>query len=385
MKNLIISSKRKLSFLSPKSWRGIYEALKEQIPEPISVVDTWLVQYVLAPFIILTLTFSLRNQGIFSLDQSLTSPSVLGLKSTMERAAVSTLLSPMTISKTIETLPHAKVVMQRLQNFRRFRVEAEAEELILIKQGVENGDIFRTLNFDAYFPPFDDHLVEGKEVDGQIKVQPRKAMILIPGLCVDHSAYASIASRIAADGNLIVVVLSLEPFRLSAEYLLEVRELKRAIRSVTRIYHRRYGVENGRRIDWILAGHSYGGYGAMRLVKALTDFRRDEDDGDFSQKVVLWAAGNFKDFLTDLSQQSNIEAMVILGSNDNICNFTSKEELSCLISKLPPSGAIEVIDGATHNNFAHYPGNADINGVPSITREKQHELLSKTTLEFINR
>mmetsp|Transcript_3589 Transcript_3589/g.5427 ORF Transcript_3589/g.5427 Transcript_3589/m.5427 type:complete len:208 (-) Transcript_3589:34-657(-) len=207
-------------------------------------------------------------------------------------------------------------------------------------------------------------------------------MIFLPGALVDHTSYSSIASRIAHEGNMIVVVLSLEPLRLAGESLVELNNLKRAMRSVTKLWRQRYGCNKGE-LEWVIGGHSFGGYGAMRLAIKLAKFLGKSSQNKL--KVVVWAAGNNPRFTTDLSAYDNISTLILLGSNDAICRLNSVAEKKALISNLPPESMVHSIKGGTHNNFACYPGLAIFNGIPGIPRTKQHEQVSDNTMQFLQR
>jgi hypothetical protein len=45
----------------------------------------------------------------------------------------------------------------------------------------------------------------------------------------------------------------------------------------------------------------------------------------------------------------------------------------------------KMVEGGTHNNFVSYSGPVEFNGVPGISKEKQHELIADATAKFIFR
>ncbi len=463
-----------------------------------SIISSWFLLHLVAPFLILSLTFCLNGSGsgsgsIYSLNCGSTSSSSgeflsmgpnanipqytasamisLGagtrthhmhmhtlhesipcIIKCMQRAALATLISPLSLCKTFETIPQVKLIFNRLRFFVAFRANAANEELSLLKHKVACGDAIRTSGYDVHFPSIDndvdDNVQQVKKVTngrgtgmyrgknksastctGTIK---QKAMIFIPGLLVDHTSYSTIASRIASEGNVIVVVMSLEPLRMAGEHSLELKDVKQVIRSVTKVWKRRCKGKGDNNsissssndeveLEWSLSGHSFGGYGAMRLAPAFVDDQRQQQQrqqrrreqrqngkemhmninekqtqqDENNIKVVVWGAGSFPNYVTDLSDRGDdIDVLIVLGSNDNICKFETKNDLRSFQSKLPlPSsssnnghkyGGIKFIKGGTHNQFANYPGLEVVNGYPGITREKQYDQVVKATLDFLH-
>ena len=329
-----------------------------------AIIAAWF-KNVLIPFLLLTIAI----HGPFS-----SSSSQVRLGTSVKRAAIVTCISPLSIMQTAATIPHVKTIVGRLYLWKLFRVEADQEALTSLSSNVSTGLALRTLRFDVFFP--NKFKIRGKlEKNGK-----QKAMLFLPGFMVDHTSYASIASRMASEGDIIVVVLSLEPLRIADEYLADLFELKQCIRSVTKLWNRR-SKNNGGSLEWSIGGHSYGGYAAMRLAPQLADYLHTSSTDKL--KVVVWASGNREDFLTDLSLRDDISALVLLGSNDRICKFDSAEKQR-LDSYLPSDALIQSIGGGTHNNFASYPGQSVVNGVPGISRMEQHKKVSSATITFLN-
>jgi hypothetical protein len=278
---------------------------------------------------------------------------------------VVTCISPMAITQTAEVLPHMTTIANRLRLWSTLRKEAELDASEALASALSNDRALRNYHCDIYFPR------ERTANDRQ------KAMLFIPGFCVDHTAYASIASQMASKGNMIVAVLSLEPLRLADQHFLDLVELRSCMKTVTKIWNQRSGYRNNF-LDWSIGGHSYGGYAAMRLAPDLaTHLNKSSKD---KIKTVIWAAGNRKEFITDLSHRDDIDAMVLLGSNDRLCCFDETSR-TFLELRLPRSACIEYIEGANHENFASYP--AGENGDIVISRLEQHDQVSRKTIGFL--
>ncbi len=81
----------------------------------------------------------------------------------------------------------------------------------------------------------------------------QKALLFIPGFCVDLTAYARIASQMTSEGNIIIAVISLETSRLADRHFLDLVELGSCM------------------TFWIgaLAAILTAGYAAMRLAPDL--------------------------------------------------------------------------------------------------------------------
>lgn len=232
-----ISFRRNLFFLSPRSWIGVHNALKRQIPNSdfvFRMVIVWLI-HILVPFLLLTTLACLPFNS--------TSTTIV---TCARRSLVVTCISPMAITQTAEVLPHMTTIANRLRLWSTLRKEAELDASEALASALSNDRALRNYHCDIYFPR------ERTANDRQ------KAMLFIPGFCVDHTAYASIASQMASKGNMIVAVLSLEPLRLADQHFLDLVELRSCMKTVTKIWNQRSGYRNNF-LDWSIGGHSYGG------------------------------------------------------------------------------------------------------------------------------
>jgi pimeloyl-ACP methyl ester carboxylesterase len=122
--------------------------------------------------------------------------------------------------------------------------------------------------------------------------------------------------------------------------------------------------------EWSLGGHSMGAFAAMRLAFELQP-----------TKLVFWGMGSFPEVRTNISSVK-CPVLVINGSNDMLCQYTpeSRQEFR---RALPSHFLDKLIHGGTHDGFATYPNNSLFDGVPGITREKQHRLVVAATSNFL--
>ena len=270
-------------------------------------------------------------------------------------------------------------------------------------------------------------------------------MLFLPGAFVNQTCYAKIAKQLAETGNIFVVVLSMEPCRLALPGLgADYNDLYSAMERVEKEWEcssssssssSTYGISSSssssssgssstcssssssstcsshtqKKLEWSIAGHSLGGYSAMRLstkVKNLLVAKTKRTNYRHQTKlsVVLWATGSNPTYVTDLSQEKDagLDVLVIGASKDPMCNLCDENTLQFLQSKLPPPlscggrhrdnnddndydnhNNIRIIQGGTHNYFASYDGPVEFNGIPDITREEQHDKVVDFTLKFL--
>lgn len=189
-----------------------------------------------------------------------------------------------------------------------------------------------------------------------------QALLFFPGACVPHAAYSEVAARMSDDG-LVVVVSSMEPLCMpSANLGADASPMRRIMRQVDREYLPCPAV-------WSLGGHSFGAFAAMRLALDLDP-----------ACVVLWGAGSFLETSTDISML-NCSVLVVQGSNDQLARHTP-QSWKAFLNELPPGTTRKVIRKGTHNGFASYPGSPS-DGIPGITKNKQHRKAAEATSKFI--
>jgi hypothetical protein len=348
------SIQRNLSFLAPRTWFGIHHALSKQIPNPAATLgtfSTWL-HHILIPFLLLTTVMHHPRSSYHK-----------PIARSAQQAAIITALSPLNANQIVLCIT---TIASRLSMWKLSRQEADNEALETLSRDVSFGFASRNWRFDMYFP---------NEMNFSKKEhQNQKAMLFIPGFLVDHASYASIASRIASEGDILVVVLSLEPLRMAEKFFLELVELKKCMKIATKLWKQKRGYKGVGTLDWSLCGHSYGGYAAMRLATPLAEYL--EKSCENKLKVLIWAAGDRESFLTDLSTRNDTSIMVLLGDSDTLCKI-DENKYRILQSFLPIDTEIRTIFGS-HDNFASYSKEY------GISRVEQHRQISNSTIYFLN-
>ncbi len=361
----------------------------------------------------------------------------------IQKLAIATFLSPFTMGTfEREILPKILIFVNRIKLWKALRIQPDEAAVQCLLEGIRKNDIARTKSFDIYFPPhlslsstmsysnsnsnLNSNSNDDKHNDNNVnnvknwserqkKMERQKGLLLLPGAFIDHTSYSQIARQIA-DRGLIVVVVSMEPLRLALKNLgADVNRIRHIIDSVDiewvkklkqlhnynhdcSVSHEntnRNANDDHKLIEWSIGGHSYGAYAAMRLSSELKELLVSKQRRQIKLKLLIWAAGNIDRFVPDLSNfdGGDMEALVVLGSNDAYCNFGDGNgdvgsvrlgsALHLFLSKLPPVPKCTIIQGGTHNNFASYGGLVEYNGVPGISRERQHQMVVRATTNFL--
>ena len=341
-KNVLISSKTgnrpvpslkpslldKLRWFSPRTWWGI-----AQLQDALSFCEFNLQSLIhgslgiLLPLLVLTL---LRTAQLSS-----------------SRLLLVTLVSPWTFGSIATIgleLRQMKSTCARWAAIRKPIVDDAREAL---QHRIRIGRAHHTRRYDIYLP---------LTFQGQ-------ALLFFPGACVPHIAYSEVAGLLSDEG-LVVVVVSMEPVYMPSPNLgADAKPMRRIMQQVDHDFLP-YPAE------WSLGGHSMGSFAAMRLVSELQPSR-----------FVFWGMGPFPEIRTNLSN-TNCRVLVINGSNDPLCEYTpvSHEEFR---RALPPHSVYKTIRGGTHDGFATYPNDPIFDGIPGITKEKQHRLVVAATSTFL--
>ena len=226
---------------------------------------------------------------------------------------------------------------------------------------------YRTPRYDVYLPPSLNTSTDGKPSNDQ------SALLLIPGATVSHEAYSEVAGRLSDEG-FVVVVVSLEPFRLANPYFgTNLALAKRIMNEVTEKIHRvpenlvqssdeNKQLSQAKSIEWTLLGHSMGAFGAMQLFRAFADDPRDNlqktsstrnSTTSVSNKLVLWGLAAFIESATDLSHLKDAQILVLQGSNDALVELQRSRDKE-LVAFFPPTVVAETIAGGTHEGFSSY-------------------------------
>lgn len=198
-----------------------------------------------------------------------------------------------------------------------------------------------------------------------------KGVLFLPGALVEHSAYSEIATKLSQDGNLLVVVISLEPTLISD--FLSTSEF-RAIQRKVQKEHRRV-------TEWTIAGHSFGAKRAVELAEEL----------NFS-KVVLWGFGIGGLYSLPLLKKlpESTHCLILNGSKDGFIidqMLRVGGRIEDCEASLPSNVRHTLIQGGSHQYFATYkPLDKHLMEYPDIAdipRHEQHAQTSSLTAEFI--
>jgi len=235
--------------------------------------------------------------------------------------------------------------------------------------------------YDVFLPSStDENIHNDKKDDGDDDGTKNKriGLILYPAPMVNHTAYAQIAAKISDKGNIIVVVMSMEPFRMNLDSV--ENETKRALQVMYELLDiaPNYPVS-----EWTIGGHSLGSHVAIKVAKATSPG---------ISKAVLWGCItrplDYKS--STLSLPTNkIDVLLLNGSEDKSVN--SVPERNSILTILPPRGGSSArtihrtIPGGNHNGFGHYerPKNQKKDGNRTITLDEQQRIAVDETVQFL--
>ena len=317
----------KLYLLSPRTWFG---AIEVQSISPFRPLDhTVLVQGllgILVPAIVLGLLSHVLNAHFL----------------------IASTLSPWTIQCIQSVIPPLSTLTSNCHSWTKMRTSASKEALGMFQGRIDENRAFRYRRYDVFLPT---------QYLG-------KALVFFPGALIDHTAYSEIAASLS-DRGIVVVVVSVEPFRLAANHLgADPGRVNRIIKQVEK-QHLAYPAV------WSLGGHSMGSFAAMRLVLDLQPSR-----------LIMWGSADFPKSRTNISAIVNTRTLVVQGSNDKLCQMT-EEGLARFKADLPQNHTVFVIVGASHNQFGSYPNNPVFDGYPSIKKKEQQRQVCDVTADFI--
>jgi dienelactone hydrolase len=178
------------------------------------------------------------------------------------------------------------------------------------------------------------------------RVEPTTGFIFYPGGRVDPRAYAVPLREIAAEGNLVILLLA--PFNLA---ILDANAAEGPMAAFPSIQ------------SWAVGGHSLGGTAAAMFAST------HDVDG-----LVLWASYPGNDSLRD----SRVRVVSIYGTQD-IGGVSAFEDRRAL---LPPDTEYLVIDGGNHAQFGDY-GLQSGDNEATITRLDQQQQAVDATVKFL--
>jgi hypothetical protein len=265
------------------------------------------------------------------------------------------LISPWSLGSIAPVIPSLKLTASLLWNWKNGRCPAMPEAIEFLEERIQTHRAYRTHRYDVYLPPQE--------------ASNCKAILLIPGALIEHSAYSEIAGRLA-DAGFLLVVLSLEPSRVAFKSTgADPGPLRRIFRRIPR--------ETSLQIDeWILVGHSQGTQRAILLPGEL-------GEGSNITKVVLWANGN-----TPVPTRAK-SVLVIQGEKDpNLTLFGDRQVVALSLPTNSPLSKEIVLPGASHQQFGSYHKTVNsvqsniVGDVATISRVEQQDKVGNLTAAF---
>jgi len=181
------------------------------------------------------------------------------------------------------------------------------------------------------FLPADDHAQPG--------------LLYFPGALVNPEAYAPFARRVAEAGYPAIIVLI--PLR-NSPLADESAALQQALRLM-----------ESSPSEWIVGGHSRGGYLAARFAQL---------HADKIKGLLLVGTSHPHGF--DLSRLT-IPVTRVFGSRDGLA---SEDEVKQFAGNLPAHASFERVEGGNHAQFGYY-GFQFGDRTATISREQQHDAL----------
>lgn len=172
-------------------------------------------------------------------------------------------------------------------------------------------------------------------------------VIIYPGAKVQAESYSTIASQLATNGYITIIVKM--PFNLA---FFGVNRADEVIRNHPDIS------------SWVIGGHSLGGVFA-------SDYAVNNQD---KIKGVIYLSA----YPSSNASNATFKALSIRGSRDGL---TTVEDISTNQGKFPVNTTFITIEGGNHYNFGDYGIQVGDNN-STITREEQQNQTIKAMLEF---
>ncbi len=247
----------------------------------------------------------------------------------------------------------------------------------LLAQRLLQQRAIRCAGYDVFLPPPNKHNVQNNVQNNNEngkKEQTYPGLILYPGWLINHTSYAPIAAKLS-DAGIVVVVVSMEPFRASVDSTkIETERYLRILYELLADVAPNHPVS-----DWAVGGHSVGAHLAMKIAKATTPG---------TSKLVLWACGSkpIDHRSANLSQTTKTKVLVLNGSEDKSILQLSFSQQTDFRSLLPKSSSVyRTIPGGNHNGFGHYekPKNRKRDGIRTITLDEQQRIAVEETANFL--
>jgi hypothetical protein len=336
----------RMALLHPRTWQQIKTSLQRFVPNEIALVTQSFFGMVL-PAIAWGLVYHLLLA---------TTASPLLLSATY-------FVSPWSISCGNSFRTSAQQPIKLISDMTTKRALTLLDAHQVLAEQLEQGRAYRLRQYDVYLPALNDS-----------SNNSTKAIILVPGALVDHTAYSEIVTQLS-NRNLLVVVVSCEPTRL-ADFL-TARQIQRIRKQVENSSHTI--------LDWTICGHSLGARRAVELGVEL----------GFSN-IIMWAFPYYT-LPVFLNLEKKQKLYLVQGGNDPGVsqqlvaeNSTTRRHLDSFrdfTSNLPNGAQQAIIEGGSHQYFGSYtpgffwgPADAD---AADVSRQEHHRQLADLTAKFV--
>jgi dienelactone hydrolase len=174
--------------------------------------------------------------------------------------------------------------------------------------------------------------------------------IFYPGGHVDFRSYAPLMAELASNGYTSVIVKM--PLSLAVLDIDAADRVRNALPEIA---------------NWVIGGHSLGGSMAAEYART--------HPGEISGLVFL---ASYPGNSTDLSQ-TLLPVLSILAENDGLA---TSDKINAANNLLPDRTTYLQIGGGNHAQFGWY-GEQQGDGVATITRERQQEIVVDAIIEFL--
>ena len=246
----------------------------------------------------------------------------------------------------------------------------------LLAERMEHQRAIRTKDYDVFLPPPKQTNSNNKNNNSNNSKKDSSktpGFIFYPGWLINHTAYAPIAAKLS-DSGILVVVVSMEPFRASVHPTRV--ETERFLRIM---YELLAEVAPDQPVgEWAVGGHSVGAHLAMKVARATSPG---------TSRLVVWGCGSkpIDHRSAFLAEHKTLEVLVLNGSEDKSINQLTFAQQTDFRNLLPRSTIYKTIPGGNHNGFGHYekPKNRKRDGVRTITLDRQQDIAVEETAMFL--
>ena len=253
-----------------------------------------------------------------------------------------------------------------------------------LSQRLQQHRAYQTRRFNVFLPVNDND------------DSPRQAILLLPGAYVSHTAYSELAALLSDEG-FVVVVVSMEPMRLTSYHLgADPKSMQKIMNRVESQLSLLLSERSLKGVDplspsissWTLMGHSMGALTAMKLICSHNNSNRSTTT-NLSNRLVLIGIAPFFQFASDLSSSSpSCSVLKVQATHDSIVQNCPPAWQATFDAYFPSNrnSQTEFIQGGTHHGFASYKTRFGGDGTPQeISYSKQQQQTCQIITDFLKR